>query len=146
MPDGNHSPSPLLRDQLCFALYATSRAFTKVYADLLKDIGITYPQYLVLLVLWEQGPLTVQSVARELEIESPTATPLIKRMEAMGLVKRTRCIDDERRVLVSLTDKANSYRDIAARIPERLGCAVKVTDAQAGQLLTELTKIRDGIG
>ena len=145
MPDGNQPETPLLRKQLCFALYATSRAFTKVYAELLKEMGITYPQYLVLLVLWEQGPQTVKSIARELEIEGPTATPLVKRMEAMGLVSRTRSEEDERHVVVAPTTKADSYREMAAAIPERLGCAVNVTDDKAGKLLSELTKIRRGI-
>ncbi|MEM7445435.1 MAG: MarR family transcriptional regulator [Pseudomonadota bacterium] len=108
-------------------------------------MGITYPQYLVLLVLWEAGPLPVQHIADKLEIEGATATPLIKRMEAIGLVTRTRSAEDERRVLVGLTDKGETYRHKSVDIPERLGCIVNLSDSQAGKLLQELNAIRHGL-
>lgn len=145
MPDGSNTQTPLLQDQLCFALYATSRAFTKAYGELLKDLGVTYPQYLVLLVLWQHGELLVQQIADKLEIEGATATPLIKRMQAMGLVDRERSKIDERAVIVSLTAKGNSLREKAADIPERLGCAVNVDNDQAQKVLKELNAIRLGI-
>ena len=142
MPAETSTKTPLLKDQLCFALYATSRAFTKVYAPLLKDMGVTYPQYLILLVLWEKGPQTIHKLAKELEIEGATATPLIKRMETLGLVTRERCKEDERRVLAKLTDLGESYREKSVGIPTDLGCAVNVSEAQAKKLLTELNAIR----
>jgi MarR family transcriptional regulator, organic hydroperoxide resistance regulator len=137
--------APLLRDQLCFALYATSRAFTKTYASLLSDLGVTYPQYLVLLILWENDGLTIQQIANQLELEGATTTPLIKRMEKIGLVSRQRCSLDERRVLVHLTPRAESFRERASAIPEALGCAVGVSAETAGNLLNELNKIRSDI-
>ena len=145
MPDGTAPETPLLQDQLCFALYATSRAFTKAYAELLGDLGVTYPQYLTLLVLWQHGELPVQQIAEKLEIESATATPMIKRMESLGLVTRTRSEKDERSVLVALTQKGESLRQKAQDIPQRLGCAVNVKDGQAKKLMKELNAIRLGI-
>ena len=145
MPNSDDVDTPHLSNQLCFALYATSRAFTKIYAQLLKDMGVTYPQYLVLLILWEKGDLTVQKIADELEIESATATPLIKRMEKLGLVTRTRSTEDERRVVVRQTQRADRFREQAKSIPHQLGCAVNVTESQALKLLNELNTIRENI-
>ncbi|GGX71116.1 MarR family transcriptional regulator [Tateyamaria omphalii] len=145
MPDGSTPQAPLLQDQLCFALYATSRAFTKAYADLLGDLGVTYPQYLTLLVLWQHGDLAVQQIAEKLEIEGATATPMIKRMETLGLVTRTRSKKDERSVVVSLTDAGKALRDKAGDIPERLGCIVNVDGDQAQRLIKELNAIRLGM-
>ncbi|QBF32549.1 MarR family winged helix-turn-helix transcriptional regulator [Thalassococcus sp. S3] len=145
MPDGSKPDAPLLQDQLCFALYATSRAFTKAYAELLSDLGVTYPQYLTLLVLWQHGDLGVQQIAEKLEIEGATATPMIKRMEALGLVTRTRSKADERSVVVSLTNAGQALREKASDIPERLGCLVNVGGDQAQKLIKELNAIRLGI-
>ncbi len=145
LPDGTTPKTPLLQDQLCFALYATSRAFTKAYSDLLADLGVTYPQYLTLLVLWQHGELPVQQIAEKLEIEGATATPMIKRMESMGLLTRTRSEKDERSVVVSLTDKGEALRKTALDIPKRLGCAVNVKDGQAKKLMKELNAIRLGM-
>lgn len=134
--------APLLQEQLCFALYATSRAFTKVYAKLLADMGVTYPQYLVLLALWETDGLTVQKIADRLEIEGATATPLIKRMEKLNLVSRQRCAEDERRVLVRLTDLGQSHRQKAMAIPEALGCISQLSTERANRLIADLNEIR----
>ena len=92
----------LLGEQLCFALYSTMAAMNKVYHKLLRELGVTYPQYLVLLVLWEHDPLMVSEIGERLFLDSATLTPLLKRMEAAGLLQRARAKDDERRVIVSL--------------------------------------------
>lgn len=145
MPTDNSNETPLLRDQLCFALYATSRAFTKLYASLLEELGVTYPQYLVLLVLWEKGPLPILQIAGELEIEGATATPLIKRMESLGLVSRDRSAKDERRVVVSLTENGENLRKKSCVIPEQLGCAAGIDEKQAQKLLHEINAIRGSV-
>jgi DNA-binding MarR family transcriptional regulator len=142
---GNSNETPLLRYQLCFALYATSRAFTKIYASLLAEMGITYPQYLVLLILWEENGLTIQKIADRLELEGATTTPLIKRMEAQGLLTRQRSAEDERKVLVHLTERGESFRGRAAEIPNALGCAVGVESEESEKLRRELNEIRTRI-
>ncbi|MEM9422468.1 MAG: MarR family transcriptional regulator [Pseudomonadota bacterium] len=135
---------PLLDLQLCFALYSTSRAITKVYAGLLEDLGLTYPQYLVMLVLWEKDGLSVQEIADRLRMEGATATPLIQRIERMGLVEKRRNRIDERRMDVLLTREG---RDMGAKVldmPERLGCALNVSNEKAHQLLDDIVALRDG--
>ena len=97
-----------LDQQLCFALYSTMLGVQKVYRGLLKDLGLTYPQYLVMLVLWERNELTVSEIGERLFLDSPTLTPLLKRMEAAGFVARNRSGADERQVIVSLTPPANA--------------------------------------
>jgi DNA-binding MarR family transcriptional regulator len=107
--------------QLCFALYAASRSVVQTYGPLLGELGLTYPQYVALLVLWEADePMTVGAIGRRLRLDTGTLTPLLKRLEAMGLVRRTRDTADERRVLVELTDAGGALRDQAASIPRRL--------------------------
>ena len=139
--------SPLLLDeQLCFAFYSLSRAFTKVYSGLLGDLGLTYPQYLTMLVLWEEDGLSVQRIADRLELEGATATPLIRRIERLGLVHKRRDPDDERRLNVFLTDAGKALRARALDIPKRLGCAVGLSDAEAERLLRRLRSVRAGMG
>ncbi len=117
-----------LDHQLCFALYSASLAMTKVYKPLLSDLGLTYPQYLVLLVLWEQDGLPVSELGERLFLDSGTLTPLLKRMEGAGWVKRQRSTQDERRVHVWLTTTGQSLQHQAACIPGQLvgaiGCAL----------------------
>ncbi|PKB14636.1 DNA-binding MarR family transcriptional regulator [Novosphingobium kunmingense] len=112
---------PLLLDrQVCFPLYAATNLLTRLYGPVLHDLGLTYPQYLVMLVLWETQPLSVGALGTRLYLDSGTLTPLLKRMEAAGLVTRTRDPQDERRVLVGLTDKGRLLRSEAVRVPEIL--------------------------
>ena len=108
--------------QLCFALYAASRSVMHTYGPLLDDLGLTYPQYITLLVLWEEAdqPMTVGAVGRRLRLDTGTLTPLLKRLERMGLIRRVRDTADERRVLVELTDEGMAVREEAASIPRRL--------------------------
>ncbi|MEM9224010.1 MAG: MarR family transcriptional regulator [Pseudomonadota bacterium] len=136
---------PLLDQQLCFALYSTSRAITKAYADILADLGLTYPQYAAMLVLWQQDGLSVQQIADRLFLEGATTTPLIQRIEKMGLVRKERSAEDERRQEVFLTEEGRSLGERAADVPVQLGCALNITDAKAHELLEEINKLRAAI-
>lgn len=119
----------LLDNQLCFALHSTSLAMTKVYKPHLDALGVTYPQYLVLLVLWERDGLGVSEIGARLFLDSGTLTPLLKRLEAQGLVNRSRDPEDERRVEVRLTDAGRALKEDAAGIPACIlgatGCNVE---------------------
>ncbi|MFT4253840.1 MAG: MarR family transcriptional regulator [Caulobacter sp.] len=108
--------------QLCFALYSAANRVTRLYRPLLDALGITYPQYLALLVLWEKSPRTVGEVGEALDLESSTLTPLLKRLETAGLIARGRDPQDERRVIVSLTDAGEAMRDKALEVAERFFC------------------------
>lgn len=128
--------APALNDQLCFALYSTSLAMMRIYRGLLPKLGLTYPQYLVMMVLWEQDQLTVSDIGERLFLDSATLTPLLKRMEAQGLVARERARHDERQVIVSLTEQGQALRqDAAALLPEILGATKCSVD--------EITDLRD---
>lgn len=112
--------APRLDDQLCFALYSASRAVTAAYRPLLAELNLTYPQYLVLLVLWEEGHANVSRLSERLHLDSGTLSPLLKRLESIGYLTRQRSADDERRVDVVLTPAGKRLRHKAACIPERL--------------------------
>ena len=101
---------PLLGEQICFALYSTSLAMTKVYRKLLRELGLTYPQYLVMLVLWERDGISVSEIGERLYLNSATLTPLLKRIEALGLISRRRADEDERQVIVSLSRAGRELR------------------------------------
>lgn len=122
--------------QLCFAMYSASLAMTKVYKPLLAPLGLTYPQYLVMLVLWERDGLTVGEIAERVFLDSPTVTPLLKRLEAAGLVSRDRSPQDERQVLITLTPAGRSLRQRASHLPQ---CIVDASDTE----LAELIDLRD---
>lgn len=109
-----------LENQICFPFYAISRLIIRQYQPFLDEFGITYPQYLVLLVLWETDGLSVNDISRKLILNTNTITPLLKRMETLGLVKRTKSKTDERKVMITLTDKAWALREKAAGIPYKL--------------------------
>lgn len=134
--------SLLLDDQLCFALYAASRAVTARYRPLLDALGLTYPQYLVMLVLWEQDSISVRELGAALQLESSTLSPLLKRLEANGLLRRERRPDDERSVALRLTDAGARLRDRATTVPLAIGDAMGLTaeeDATAKRLLRQVT-------
>src|ERR687890_216985 len=123
-----HEPDTLddtltLDRQLCFAAYSVSQAFNRVYKLGLDQIGLTYPQYLVLLVLWEQDGLTMKHLGDRLHLESGTLTPLLKRLEAAGSVRRQRDPQDERQVRISLTLKGHSLKEQAAKARHNVVCA-----------------------
>ncbi len=109
-----------LSNQICFPIYSVSRLITKAYKPYLEKMGLTYPQYLVLLVLWEHGKLSVNQIGEKLILNTNTLSPLIKRMEKMDLLKRERSEKDERSVLVELTQKGIAYKNDAAPVPEKL--------------------------
>ncbi|MFJ4789048.1 MarR family winged helix-turn-helix transcriptional regulator [Streptomyces sp. NPDC088794] len=112
-----------LDQQICFSLNAASRAFGGVYRVILKDLGITYPQYLVMLVLWEHGELPVKKLGEHLRLDSGTLSPLLKRLEAAGLVHRERSARDERSVEVGLTEEGAALRERALAVPRRISAA-----------------------
>lgn len=122
----------LLDQQLCFALYSANLALHKVYRKLLNQLDLTYPQYLVMLVLWERDALTVSAIGERLFLDSATLTPLLKRMEAAGLLLRRRAAEDERQVIVALTDAGRALREKARTVPEAVMCA---TDCSVDEML-----------
>jgi DNA-binding MarR family transcriptional regulator len=134
--------APQLDAQLCFALYSTSLSMSKLYRKLLRKLGITYSQYLVLMVLWEQNELTVSDIGERLVLDSATLTPLLKRMEAQGLVKRERAISDERQVVVSLTEEAEAMREAAAELPREVLRATESTANELAAMKEELMSLR----
>ncbi len=110
----------LLRNQICFPIYSVSRLMTRAYTPYLKDLGITYPQYLVLLVLWEQDEQSIGQIKDKLYLDTNTLSPLLQRMEKMGLIERTRSKNDERSVIVKLTEKSLGLYAKASKIPDQL--------------------------
>ena len=144
MPKKAFAPNPsdsllLLDNQLCFALYSTSLAMTRAYKPLLKEIGITYPQYLALLVLWESDGLSVSELGKRLFLDSGTLTPLLKRLESLGLVSRLRAVEDERRVHISLTPRGRALKAKAARIP---ACIASATQCALPELLALTAQVQ----
>ena len=129
--------------QLCFALYSSSLAMTKLYKPLLDPLGLTYPQYLVLLVLWEGDGLAVGELGARLHLDSGTLTPLLKRLEAAGLVQRERAAEDERRVLIRLTSAGRGLRAKARRVPKELARASGCGLRELGELVARLQALRD---
>ena len=124
--------------QLCFALYGAANRMTRLYRPMLDALGLTYPQYLAMLVLWEASPRTVGALGEALDLESSTLTPLLKRLEAQGLVARTRDPEDERRVIVALTEAGAALRDQAKAVPEQLFCKLNLQLDELGDLRERL--------
>jgi DNA-binding MarR family transcriptional regulator len=141
-----HLPQLELGNQLCFALYRASRAAVRAYGPVLGELGITYPQYLVLLVLWEADePMSVGAIGEHLHLDSGTLTPLLKRLQDQGLVTRERDPDDERRVLVAPTAAGRAMRKRAATIPAEVSQQYGVAVSDARDLITEIHRIADAI-
>ena len=135
-------PQLALDNQLCFAVYSASRAITRAYGPLLAELGLTYPQYLAMLALWEaDGPMAVGDVSARLRLDSGTVTPLLKRLEHVGLVTRERDGNDERRVLVRLTPQGAALRERAATVPGRIFSQLGMAPAELVGLRDELTRI-----
>ncbi|MEO3713497.1 MarR family winged helix-turn-helix transcriptional regulator [Roseateles flavus] len=132
-----------LDSQLCFALYSSSLAMTKLYKPLLAPLGLTYPQYLVLLALWEQDGQSVSALGERLSLDSGTLTPLLKRMEQAGLLVRLRDAQDERRVLLSLTREGRALKAPARKIPEALACASACSLDELAALTQRLHALRN---
>ncbi|WP_448254423.1 MarR family winged helix-turn-helix transcriptional regulator [Ottowia oryzae] len=136
------APQLLLDHQLCFSLYAASLAMTRRYQPLLAELGLTYPQYIALLALWEHDDVTVSALGDRLALDSGTLTPLLKRMETSGWVTRERDAADERRVRVRLTPAGRALRERAQHIPTSLLAGSGVTATQVRQLTAELQALR----
>ncbi|MCE6995593.1 MarR family transcriptional regulator [Saccharothrix sp. S26] len=134
-----------LDDQLCFALYAASRAVTARYRPLLDDLGLTYPQYLVMLVLWERGAVPVKDVAAALQLDYGTLSPLLKRLEAAGLIRRERRPDDERSVRLVLTEEGDELRRRAQDVPPAMGEAMNLGEEDTARLRALLRTLADNV-
>ncbi|APO96060.1 MULTISPECIES: MarR family winged helix-turn-helix transcriptional regulator [Xanthomonas] len=135
-----------LDNQLCFALYSANLAMHKLYRGLLKDLDLTYPQYLVMLVLWETDSRSVSEIGERLYLDSATLTPLLKRLQSAGLVTRTRAVSDERQVIIALTDAGRALRSKAGRVLEQVFCASACSLDELRQLKQELEKLRSSLG
>jgi len=133
----------LLGNQLCFAVYSTAHAFNRVYKPLLDALGLTYPQYLVMLCLWERDGQAVKELGELLHLDSGTLTPLLKRLEAAGLVRRARDAADERQVRIHLTAAGRSLREKARAVPLSILCASGRTSDELKALQKELASLRD---
>lgn len=131
----------LLENQICFKIYTAEREITKLYRGLLEEIGVTYPQYLALLVLWEDGTVSVKELGRKLFLDSGTLTPMLKRMESNGLVERHRSVEDERSVVITLTKKGESMKEKAACVPTRLLQRLEMDGEELERLDQTLTTI-----
>ena len=136
---------PTLDQLLCFSVYSASMAISRTYKPLLDQLGITYPQYLVLNVLWEEDGKTVGSIADRLALESSTVTPLVKRLEAASLVTRTRRQDDERRVIVSLTPSGRELREKSGCLGEALLAKSGMPPKELIALTQEVQRLRDAL-
>lgn len=144
MTDQSSGPVPL-EDQLCYAIYSAGMAIQRIYKPLLDELGLTYPQYLVLNVLWRQDGQTVGGIADRLALESSTLTPLLKRLEVAGLVVRTRNPENERQVIVALTDQGRALRSRAGCLGESLLATSGQTPGELGKLNREVRELRDSI-
>jgi DNA-binding MarR family transcriptional regulator len=135
-----------LEAQLCFPLYAASNLLTRLYRPLLEELGLTYPQYLVMLVLWERRSARVGELSTALHLDSGTLTPLLKRLEANGLVRRERSAEDERRVEVSLTREGEALKKRALEVPGALACRVGLGNERFIGLRAELRALMELLG
>ena len=148
IPDGGAAqtrPSPYdalrLENQLCFPLYACSREIIKRYKPHLEPLGLTYTQYLTMLILWERGQVTVKELGRRLFLDSGTLTPLLKKLEGRGLVERRRDPSDERSLLVSITAAGEALREAAVRVPPLMAQSLTLTPEEARELYRLLYKL-----
>ncbi|MET9419241.1 MULTISPECIES: MarR family winged helix-turn-helix transcriptional regulator [unclassified Streptomyces] len=135
--------SLLLDDQLCFALYAAQRAVTAAYRPLLAELGLTYPQYLTMLVLWERGEIPVKELGAALRLDYGTVSPLLKRLEAAGLVRRERSAADERSVRLVLTEEGEAMRERAEAVPAQLLVSTGLEGSEIARLRADLHRLAD---
>lgn len=133
-----------LENQLCFPLYACSREVVKLYKPHLDALGLTYTQYIVMMVLWEHKSMNVKSLGQRLYLDSGTLTPLLKKLEAGGLVRRARNADDERNLVVTLTDKGRQLRQDALEVPHKVGACINLAPRDAQELHRLLYQILNG--
>ena len=136
-------PPLLLDNQICFAVYSAAHAFNRVYKPLLDRLGLTYPQYLVMLSLWERDGVPVKDIGERLFLDSGTLTPLLKRLETAGLVRRTRSTEDERQVLIDLTPQGQALKEKARAVPQSILEASDCSVAELVALKSEIVSLRD---
>ena len=134
-----------LENQLCFLIYSTNLALNQLYRKLLTPLGITYPQYLVMLVLWEKDEITVSEIGSKLFLESSTLTPILKKLEALQLLNRTRSKEDERQVIITLSEKGKKLKEQAVNIPTHILEASSCDTATLLGLKDQLTQLRTNI-
>ncbi|CAA0207493.1 MarR family transcriptional regulator [Acinetobacter baumannii] len=134
-----------LENQLCFLIYSTNLALNQLYRKLLTPLGITYPQYLVMLVLWEKDEITVSEIGSKLFLESSTLTPILKKLEALQLLNRTRSKEDERQVIITLSEKGEKLKEQAVNIPTHILEASSCDTATLLGLKDQLTQLRTNI-
>jgi DNA-binding MarR family transcriptional regulator len=132
-----------LDNQICFAVYSTAHAFNRVYKPLLDRLSLTYPQYLVMLVLWERDGVPVKDIGERLHLDSGTLTPLLKRLEAAGLIKRARSSEDERQVLIALTPQGQALREKARAVPQSILAASACSISELSAMKNEIIALRD---
>ncbi|MCA1515287.1 MarR family transcriptional regulator [Bradyrhizobium sp. NBAIM01] len=132
-----------LDNQICFAVYSATHAFNRVYKPLLDRLGLTYPQYLVMLVLWERDDVPVKEIGEKLFLDSGTLTPLLKRLEAAHLVRRTRSREDERQVLIALTPQGHALKDKARSVPQSILAASDCSVSELVAMKDEIVALRD---
>ena len=137
--------TPQLGNQLCFPLYVIAKEITGLYRPLLEELDITYPQYLVMMVLWEHQRLTVNQIGEKLFLDSGTITPMLKRLEAKSYIVRQRKIEDERVVEISLTDEGERLQDKACLIPEKMNDRLNLSETDVEELKQAISKLLDKI-
>jgi len=147
MSKPSKSPDNMLAldKQFCFALYSASLAMTKTYKPLLDKLGLTYPQYLVMLVLWQEDGLLVKTIGEKLFLDSGTLTPLLKRLEASGFIVRARDLKDERQVRITLTREGRALKRRAQDVPQQVLCASGQSEQAVASLRAQLSSIRDDL-
>lgn len=131
-----------LEQQVCFSLYAASRAVTGLYRPALEAVGLTYPQYVTMLAIWHHGSITVRDLGAVLDLDSGTLSPLLKRLESQGLIRRARGTHDERTVWISATTAGSELRQRVTDLPQRLTCAIGLQPAELHQLQHLLERVR----
>ncbi|NEI73322.1 MarR family transcriptional regulator [Rhizobium lusitanum] len=131
-----------LESQLCFAVYSAAHAFNRAYKPILDRVGLTYPQYLVMLVLWEKGALSVKTIGEKLDLDSGTLSPLLKRLEQAGLISRARDPKDERQVIISLTEKGTDMKCQVGMIMDAIGQATGCDMAEMANLRDRLQQLK----
>ena len=137
-----HVPDPLaLERQVCFALVVAARSVLSIYRPLLEPMGLTHPQYLVMLALWGESPLSVGDIGSLLELDTPTLSPLLKRLEAAGLITRTRSEEDERKVNIDLTQRGLDLRELALKVPPAIVARLGIPIPELELLHAALTKV-----
>lgn len=131
----------LLQNQLCFPLYAAAKEVVRMYKPYLDEIGLTYTQYIAMMVLWESRSMSVKALGERLYLDSGTLTPLLKKMEAQGIVSRRRSLEDERSVIVSVTEKGDALRERALSVPARMSGCIPLTPEEAKVLYSLLYRV-----